>query len=77
MKLKAVGDYVIIKTEEDTTVMGIKIKHDNMGLVISCSKDKSLEGHRVIYNNDTIYKKYASHLFVPYEKVFAIVEDLE
>jgi hypothetical protein len=78
MRLKAVGNYVIIKTEENITESGIKVKHDNMGLVISSPKfDKSLEGCRVIYNDDTIYKKHGIYLFVPYEKVFAIVEESE
>ena len=69
----AVGEYVIIKTEENTTESGIEIKHDNIGLVVSCVKDKTLVGCRVVYDDSHIYKSQGQHMFVPYDNVFAIV----
>ena len=77
MKLEAVGDYVIIETEEDTRDSGIRIKHDNVGLVISCKQDSSLNGRKVIYNNDTIYKKEGQYMFVPFGNIFAVIGDDE
>ena len=71
----AVGDYVIIKTEENTTESGIKIKHYNIGLVVSCVKDKSLVGCRVVYDDSHIYKSQGQNVFVPYDKVFAIMTE--
>jgi len=71
--MKAVGKYAIIVSEEDTTASGIKMKHDNIGLVLSCSQDPSLDGRKVIYNNDTIYKKEGKYIFVPFDNIFAVL----
>mgnify|MGYP003109929468 FL=1 len=69
----AVGDYVIIETEENTTESGIKIKHDNIGLVVSNRKEPDMNGCKVIYDDSHIYKRYGKYLFVPFQNIFAIV----
>jgi hypothetical protein len=44
-------------------------------LVVSCVKDKSLVGCRVVYDDSHIYKSQGQNVFVPYDKVFAIMTE--
>ena len=72
--MKAVGDFVIVEIEQTKSASGIVSMHRNEGKCISCSRNKSLEGKRILYSSKGRYEEYNNLMFIPYESVLAVLE---
>ena len=48
--MKAIGHWVILKTQEEVSGSGIVSINDNICLVVDCTYDDSIVGKKAIYN---------------------------
>ena len=70
--MKAVGNYVIIKIEEQETESGILTKATNEGKVIDCQCDPTLNGKIVTFNPKLEYTSMNDLMFIPHEQIYAV-----
>ncbi len=74
--MKAVGNWVVVKTRESKTTYGIITQEETIGTVIDCNQDSSLVG-RTVYFSIEKAKKNEGFLFVPYESIYGLSEVIE
>lgn len=73
MKLKAVGEHAVVELEKVKQSSGIITRLQHTGKVVSCVKDKSLEGKTIMFSNRPEYQTYGDFIFVPYNMILCVV----
>jgi hypothetical protein len=72
--MRAIGEWVILKTEEVLSESGIVSINDNIALVHDCQKDGSLIGKKAIYNAENKHFTYNEFTIVRMEDIMAVIE---
>jgi len=72
--MKAIGDYAIIELENSTSSMGIQVKTDGRGLVLSCPKYPEIEGKIVLYDDRHRSPTHDDLIFVKVEYLLGVEE---
>jgi hypothetical protein len=71
--MKAVGDWVVVKSEEKESTHGILSLEENKGTVIDCQCDSSLIGKTIFYSIEKA-KKNRGFIFVQYSDIYGVEE---
>ena len=74
MKLKAVGEHAVVELRKVRKDSGIFTRLQHSGKVISCEKDKSLEGKTIMFSSSPEYQSYSDYIFVPYNMILCVVD---
>ena len=75
--IRAVGDYAVIELKRETTKSGILTRLGNVGRVVSCRKDREIEGKSVAFSTRPEYQTMDDYVFVPYEMILCVVDSDE
>tara|TARA_R100000231_G_scaffold89618_1_gene67711 strand:- start:246 stop:458 length:213 start_codon:yes stop_codon:yes gene_type:complete len=70
--MRHVGEWVVVKIEENESLHGIISTDENTGKVVS-SADKTLIGKKVFYSIGGA-KKNQGYVFVPYSDIYGVVD---
>jgi|13_taG_2_1085334.scaffolds.fasta_scaffold00177_45 cyanophycinase-like exopeptidase len=72
--MKAIGNWVILKTQEEVSGSGIVSINDNICLVVDCNYDDSIVGKKAIYNASGNHFTYNEFIIVEWKDIMAVVE---
>ena len=72
--MRAIGDYAIIELENSTSSMGIQVKTDGRGLVLSCPKYPEIEGKIVLFDDRHRSPTHDDLIFVKVEYLLGVEE---
>jgi len=75
--MRAVGNFAVVERTRKTSSGGIVTQYGNIGKVISCEIDKSIVGCVILVHGRQKYETYGDYMFVPYEHVFCVLEEVE
>jgi len=71
--MRAIGEWVLIKINNEVTESGIKHNSMDEGKVISCVTDTSLQGKNVHFDINKVVSKTKDYWVVGYSDIFAVV----
>jgi len=72
--MRAIGDYAIIELENSTSSMGIQVKTDGRGLVLSCPKYPEIEGKIVLFDDRHRFVTHDDMIIVSVEYLLGVFE---
>ena len=75
--MRAVGNHVVVERTRKTSSGGIVSQYGNIGMVVSCATDPSINGCLVLLHGRKKYEAHKDYIFVPYEDIFCVLEEVE
>ena len=72
--MRAVGKWVILKSEEQISESGIVSINDNICVVYDCAVDGSIIGKKAIYNASGNHFTYNEYIIVEWDDIMAVVD---
>ena len=75
--MRAVGNHAVIERTRKTSSGGIVSQYGNIGLVVSCSVDTSINGCLVLLHGRKKYETHKDYIFVPYEDIFCVLREVD